>query len=298
MQPYISIIIPLYNKETTIVDTLQYILSQSFADFEVVIVDDGSTDMSVQKVTEIRDKRIRLYLKQNGGPSSARNYGLEKAQGIYGYFIDADDCLLPDSLQLLYELTQKYKQHNFFVFNYINIINGYRTIFSDTYSNGIVRLPFLNEMICSLRPCPGSVAFKMSSMSSYRFNETYKRGEDEELFNRILRDNIIVASHVPIFEYNHNTQSSSNPLDEYYRDFICCLQPEGKTLFEKMRIYQLYLEAAALYPNVVDSIYGNKFKKPFYRILYSLIMRYGTLRWKFFKYFKLKYETIHCNNML
>lgn len=90
--PLVSIIIPVYNVEKFISECLNSILEQSYAEYEIIIVNDGSTDAS-QEVCEkfIKDDRIKLYNKSNGGLSSARNYGLDKAVGKYVIFIDSDD---------------------------------------------------------------------------------------------------------------------------------------------------------------------------------------------------------------
>ena len=89
----ISVVIPLYNKEASIKQALMSVLSQSYQEFEVVIVDDGSTDNSVAKVEEIQDSRIRLIRQENGGPSKARNTGVKNAKGEWILFLDADDEL-------------------------------------------------------------------------------------------------------------------------------------------------------------------------------------------------------------
>lgn len=94
----ISVIIPLYNKERFILEALYSVLNQSYADFEVVIVDDGSTDGSVEIVQGVSDSRIRLVSQQNAGPSAARNRGVREAYYDWIVFLDADDMMLPDSL--------------------------------------------------------------------------------------------------------------------------------------------------------------------------------------------------------
>ncbi|MFC6877478.1 glycosyltransferase family 2 protein [Flavobacterium myungsuense] len=94
-----SVIIPLYNKEKFIENTLNSVLNQSFTDFELIIVNDGSTDTSQEKVLQYSDSRIRYFYKENEGVSSARNYGISVAQSEYIAFIDADDYWLPDFLK-------------------------------------------------------------------------------------------------------------------------------------------------------------------------------------------------------
>ena len=86
-----SVIIPLYNKPQSIQHTLRCVLQQSFQDFEIIVVNDGSTDDSVLKVLEMKDERIRLVQKPNGGVSSARNRGILEAKYAYIALLDADD---------------------------------------------------------------------------------------------------------------------------------------------------------------------------------------------------------------
>ena len=98
--PKISIIIPVYNVEKYLHRCVDSILSQTFTDFELLLIDDGSNDKSgniCDEYTE-RDVRIRVFHKKNGGVSSARNLGLDKAKGEYVTFVDADDYLEPDTL--------------------------------------------------------------------------------------------------------------------------------------------------------------------------------------------------------
>lgn len=100
----ISIIIPLYNVEKYLPKCLDSILAQTFSDFEVLLVNDGSPDNSgrIGEEYAARDARIRLFHKENGGVSSARNYGMKKAQGNYIAFCDSDDWVDPDWLETLY----------------------------------------------------------------------------------------------------------------------------------------------------------------------------------------------------
>ncbi|WP_071150364.1 glycosyltransferase family 2 protein [Bacteroides ndongoniae] len=114
----ISIIIPLYNKEHSIASTLQTVLNQTFQDFEIIIVNDGSTDHSIDEVSKITDSRIRLINQTNAGVSAARNRGIEEAKGEFIAFLDADDEWKPDYLKTQYELAQKYPECSVFACNY------------------------------------------------------------------------------------------------------------------------------------------------------------------------------------
>lgn len=97
--PTVSIITPLYNKAAYIVDTIHSVLSQTYADWEMLIVDNGSTDGSWQQAQQIQDSRIRLLQSPKQGPGAARNYGLNLAQGEWIQFLDADDLLEPNYLE-------------------------------------------------------------------------------------------------------------------------------------------------------------------------------------------------------
>lgn len=104
----ISVVIPLYNKEKQIAGTLQTVLDQTCQDFEIVIVNDGSTDGSVGEIKKITDSRIRLINQKNGGVSAARNRGIEEAKGKYIAFLDADDMWNRDYLKTINYLIKKY----------------------------------------------------------------------------------------------------------------------------------------------------------------------------------------------
>lgn len=87
-----SVVIPLYNKEHYIASTLRSVLAQTYPDYEVIVVDDGSTDHSLQACKEVRSDKIRVVQQVNQGVSAARNKGIELAAGEYICFLDADDC--------------------------------------------------------------------------------------------------------------------------------------------------------------------------------------------------------------
>lgn len=106
----ISIIVPAYNAENTIVQTIQSVQNQTFLDWELLVIDDGSTDQTVAKVNSFLDKRIHIFSYQNGGVAVARNRGLSVAKGKFIAFLDSDDLWTPDKLEKqLIELTKNPK---------------------------------------------------------------------------------------------------------------------------------------------------------------------------------------------
>lgn len=114
----ISIVIPLYNKKELIANTLQTVLNQTYQDFEIVIVNDGSTDSSVVEVEKFNDSRIRLIHQKNEGVSVARNRGIREANGEYIALLDADDEWKPNYLATQIELIKKYPEASVFATNY------------------------------------------------------------------------------------------------------------------------------------------------------------------------------------
>lgn len=114
----ISVVIPLYNKKESVVHTLECVLKQTYQNFEVVVVDDGSTDGSAEIVEGVDDGRIRLIRQENGGVSAARNRGIKEAKSEYIAFLDADDEWKPEHLETLVGLIEKYPQYGAYSTNY------------------------------------------------------------------------------------------------------------------------------------------------------------------------------------
>lgn len=121
----ISIIIPVYNVEKYLARCLDSVLGQTFDDFEVILLNDGSTDSSGEICREYaaKDGRIKLFSQTNQGLSMARNNALQQAQGRYIYFLDSDDCIHPQLLQLLHQLAEK-EQVDMVCFDYEECRDG------------------------------------------------------------------------------------------------------------------------------------------------------------------------------
>lgn len=102
--PLISVIIPVYNIENYIAKCIESVQNQTYGNIEIVLVNDGSTDNSEEVCVKYAktDKRIICLTKENGGPSSARNHGIESAKGEFIFFVDGDDYLAPDTIEKLY----------------------------------------------------------------------------------------------------------------------------------------------------------------------------------------------------
>jgi glycosyltransferase involved in cell wall biosynthesis len=106
----ISVIIPAYNGEKTILETIQSVRQQTFTDIEIIVINDGSKDSTVSLVSAIDDPRIKIYSYENGGLPTARNRGIARATGAYLSFIDADDLWTPNKLEAQLNALQQHPE--------------------------------------------------------------------------------------------------------------------------------------------------------------------------------------------
>ena len=95
----VSIVIPVFNTGKLARSLVDKLLSDDYRDVEIILVDDGSTDNSLEIIKQIKNEKVRIYNKKNGGPSAARNFGIKKAKGEYLLFVDSDDDMAQDYVQ-------------------------------------------------------------------------------------------------------------------------------------------------------------------------------------------------------
>ena len=186
--PFFSIIIPLYNKENYIQNTINSVLSQTFSDFEVLIIDDGSTDNSAEIVSLFIDSRIKYHYKKNEGVSTARNLGIEKSTTNYITFLDADDYWYPDFLEEMYKYINQFPEQK--VFSAAIEIEIPGKVFASEYS--IKRtgdFEIVNYFEASYKEtviCTSSAVFHNSVFKEIGgFDPTIRSGQDTDLWIRI-----------------------------------------------------------------------------------------------------------------
>ena len=167
----ISIIIPVYNVENFLCQCLDSIIAQTYHDFEILLVDEGSTDGSGTICDEYaaKDKRIRVIHKDNRGVSSARNIGLNRIKGDWVFFCDADDMLFDNSLEILAG----------------NISDGI-----DSICCGYVRISESNELL-SNNNCEYSEIVRSSDALIDFYKPLFSKAKNIYLWNRLLRATII-----------------------------------------------------------------------------------------------------------
>ena len=108
--PTISVIVPAYNAERTILETITSVLQQTFSDFELIVINDGSTDRTLELLNSENDPRLKVFSYPNGGVSVARNRGITQARGEFIAVLDADDVWTPDKLELQVAALQQHPE--------------------------------------------------------------------------------------------------------------------------------------------------------------------------------------------
>lgn len=132
IMPRFSVVIPLYNKENYIENTLKSVVNQTFKDFELLVVNDVSTDNSLEIVEKVKDPRIKLIQHTvNKGLSASRNTGIKNAQSTYVAFLDADDLWKPNFLEKINFLINNYPDANLYTTKYEVLIKGNKRITHD-----------------------------------------------------------------------------------------------------------------------------------------------------------------------
>jgi len=189
--PAVSVVIPLYNKDPFIARALNSVLAQNFHDFEVIVVDDGSTDGSVAIVREFSDPRIRLIQQENGGVSAARNRGIKAARADLVAFLDADDEWLPGFLEIILHLRERFPEAGAYATAISTARDGvvkraqYRSIPSPNWE-GMIADYFRTQILGDSVMSSSSIAIPRDILEEMNgFAVDAKWGEDLDLWGRI-----------------------------------------------------------------------------------------------------------------
>lgn len=207
----ISVIVPIYNAEKYLHRCIKRILAQDYTDYELLLIDDGSIDNSATICDEFAkyDNRIRVFHKENGGVSSARNWGLDKAIGEYIMFVDSDDYMLPGMLEVMLS-TLESKKADLVICGTTETGGGYwRPIADVNYSINQLKESFVSLLHTELLSPPWNKIYKKEIIGSNRFCEDISFGEDL-LFNiQYLEkcENISLIKESPFYHEKENENS-------------------------------------------------------------------------------------------
>lgn len=227
---FFSVIIPLFNKEKSITSTVESVLNQTYKYFELIIIDDGSTDNSLELVQSFQDQRIRIVSRPNGGVSSARNFGVSMAKFDIIVFLDADDLWLPEALTEFVFLMAEFPD--------VDIYAAGFTIRENAYFKGDKRYKvedyFYHSSISFAKKgspllITGSVALRKDCFINIGgYNIGYTRGEDLDLWHRMAMRYSIAKSDNIILYYRQDSENRASNSIEKERGNLFNLYPERK----------------------------------------------------------------------
>lgn len=246
--PFFSVIIPLYNKENHIKKTIDSVINQTFLEFEIIIVNDGSTDQSLHIVETINNKKIKIYTTENKGVSAARNFGINKASSNLIVFLDADDTWYNHHLEDLKKLYNRYPNCGMYCKAYSKK-NGNKTIKSH-YKNipeqidwmGIINDYFESSLINCIAWTSAVAIPKhiLNNFNNFDTTITMGAGEDIDLWLRIALKYPVAFYNKISAIHNLNAENRLSKLNTNSRRFIDLDQYE--ILAKKNKSLKKYLD--------------------------------------------------------
>lgn len=244
--PYFSVIIPTYNRADMLSKAIESVLAQTFIDWELLIIDDGSTDHSKREVEKFLDERIQYFYQQNAERSAARNKGISLAKGEFICFLDSDDLWRENHLQTHFDKIKACNNQQAFYFT------GMTWNFPERKQDIIFESPEGKnraEYVIDNQIGTPTVCIHNSILKKYYFNTALRINEDVELFARIVTQHQlfqIPVSTVDVIVHNKNTKALEKnyitPQIEAMRIIFSnpLLKNKISTSFKKQRFQNLH----------------------------------------------------------
>lgn len=251
-----SIVIPTYNRGEFIAKVINSLLNQTYENFEILVIDDGSTDSTAEVVKKIKDERVCYYYKENGERGAARNYGAQKATGDYINFFDSDDLAYPNHLDVAFRVIQQYNNPPVFHLGF-DIKNPQGEIIRTPDKIYDINKQLINGNVLS---CNG-VFLRKDIAEKHPFNE------DREL--SASEDYLLWLTLASEFEIKHDNTITSTILNHEQRSV---LNFNAETLIirkEKMLVY--------LFNDKKTAEFYNSYKSIFYANAYAYIALHAIL---------------------
>ena len=250
MQPLVSIIVPVYNVEEYIEKCLDSIKWQTYGNFEVLIVNDGSSDNSLNicNVYAKKDGRFKVYNQENQGVSAARNHGLDNVSGDYICFVDADDYISPIYIEILMR-NMSSANADISICNFRFLGEFEQDI--DSVTNVWTKEEAIRQwfQLNNIPACVCGEVYKWELISDLRYDQTYRLGEDQiYFFEALKRGNKIVYQDVKLYFYYQRPDSAMHKnFDARYWDCVRMAEyflkegeanfPNQIALFKKKEIF-------------------------------------------------------------
>lgn len=283
----VSIIVPVYNEEKHINRCIDSVLNQTYSDFELLLINDGSTDKSgvICDQYVLKDSRINVFHLENGGVSKARNFGISKSIGEWVMFLDSDDYLINDALEVL--INQSYKTKTLITCGNLYLENIERKVFCTGVRSGIVSNNFRAWYFQSICLCAGATLYHRSIINENMYDESLSRYEDASCIFDILRKYKLSYTNKCVMVYSIDDRGLSGKCKDRNKDYIFHLNFNNKSFWEKMVLGTMLNEGLSLYSEYKDELL-NKYKdhiryafldckirklKKYKRLLYKYICR-------------------------
>jgi glycosyltransferase involved in cell wall biosynthesis len=263
--PLISVIIPAYNAEKTIQDTVQSVLNQTYSDIEIIVINDGSTDKTLECLSSISDARLNVFSYSNSGANPSRNRGLTHAAGDYVSFLDADDLWTPDKLDAQLNALKNHPTAAV-AYSWTNFIDeSGKVLHSGSYvsasGNVLAELAVVNFLENGSNP----LIKKQAVLDVGGFDESLQACQDWDLWLRLAAKYEFVAVSSPQILYRVSTHSVSSNVSKLE---TACLTVINRTFDQAPDSIQ-YLKRYSL---------GNVYKYLAFKSLQNRLSRADSLR--------------------
>ena len=258
--PKVSVIVPVYGVEKYVSKCIESVLNQTYSDWELILVDDGSPDRSGAICDEYaqKDCRIKVIHKENGGVSSARNKGLDNATGEWVTFLDSDDYLQSDTLQSLFDAVETYPMADLIDYPILRDagsedgekLDAVKTTTVITSIRDIERYWYLNPRFESC-----SRLYKREKLEDIRFDPSMRIGEDTVFFmHYLMRCDTIVAIPNGLYAYCYRKSSAMGTAqkDKLVTNELSMLELMGE------KVWKRSILAAILYRMIIPKLQENK----------------------------------------
>ncbi len=300
-----SVIIPLYNKAPYVAKAIESVLNQTFREFEVIVVNDGSQDNSLEEVRKFTDSRLSIINQENSGVSTARNNGVKQAKYPYVCFLDADDWWANTFLEEMERLITEFPDSGIYGTSYYIVKNGKNRVAPIGVPHGFERgvidyCKVYAETLC-MPLWTGAVCMPKTVFESENgFKPALKLGEDFDLWVRVALKHKVAFLNKPLAYYNQDVEVANRGVvdDKIYPptthfifnlDYLNLQESDNSTLKElldKMRVYTLFRYH-------IQQAYTNEYKQEINKVNFgkqplSVRVQYTTPIWLLKQYYKLR----------
>ncbi|MEO0456164.1 MAG: glycosyltransferase [Cyanobacteria bacterium P01_A01_bin.114] len=222
--PLISVVIPAYNSARTIGDTVQSVLAQTFTDFEIIVINDGSQDDTLERLSAIADPRLRVFSYDNAGVAISRNRGIEKAKGEYVAFLDADDLWVPEKLHDQYQALRE-NPTAALAYSWTEYIDDSGAFFRPGMRPSFRGDVYRRLLVSNFLECGSNPLVRRSALQKVGgFDADLPPSEDWEMWLRLARRYDFALVESPQILYRVSTSSASFDLKKHERSKLKAIE--------------------------------------------------------------------------